>query len=164
MKKPEIRRATSQDIPALQALLQLEEDYHKNLYPEYFRESSLSVPAEELEKEIAQTNCSYLVALEKQEIIGFIHAKKRVFSEEPQFKKIEYILIEDCAVREEYRKQGVAKALLQAVRDWAAEHEINRIQLQVWGKNDPAIQVYKNIGFQDLLVRMELIEKHRNLE
>jgi GNAT superfamily N-acetyltransferase len=155
----EIRPAKAQDIPMLKNLCFLEEDYHRHMYPDYFRESREVIVSRDLEKEIAETNCAYLVAIENEEAIGFVSAKKRVFSTEPQFKKIEYALIEDCAVRLEYRSKGVEKALLQAATDWAAQQGITRIQLQVWAKNGAAMQLYRGLGFQHLVVRMELITR-----
>ena len=39
------------------------------------------------------------------------------------------------------------------MQQWAAEHEIDRIILEVRSKNEPAIQLYRTYGFEKIGVR-----------
>ncbi len=151
-----IRTATAKDIPAIQSLYLREEEYHRVRYPQYFREIAELIPEKELDKEIAEPDSVYQVALQEEKVIGFIYLKKAVFSKEPLFKPVEYISIEDCVVEEQYRRQGVATSLMKAAGIWAKQKGIKRMQLQVWAKNEAAIRLYRKIGFQDMIIRMEL--------
>jgi RimJ/RimL family protein N-acetyltransferase len=51
-------------------------------------------------------------------------------------------------VRQEYRSQGVGRALLSRMIEWAQAHPvIEKINLQVVGDNTKAIALYQSLGF-----------------
>lgn len=54
--------------------------------------------------------------------------------------------LEKLAVREEYRRQGVAQAILDSYLRYGKEH-LAYITLEVREDNDPAIQLYMKNGF-----------------
>jgi GNAT superfamily N-acetyltransferase len=154
----EIREAARDDIPALQDLLREEEEHHRALYSDYFVEETTTTPAEELAGEIGSTDSTYLVAVEDAEVIGLVSLKKKVFSKEPQFKTVDFVIIEDCIVREDRRLRGIATRLMAGARQWAHERGIHRMQLQVWARNTEAARLYESLGYAPLVVRMELVE------
>ena len=49
--------------------------------------------------------------------------------------------------------KGYGRELLLTMQRWAAEHEIDRIILEVRSKNEPAIQLYRTYGFEKIGVR-----------
>jgi len=52
------------------------------------------------------------------------------------------------SVQPKSRKKGVGTALLQSVMDWAKENPvIEKVTLEVFATNQPAIGLYKKIGF-----------------
>jgi ribosomal protein S18 acetylase RimI-like enzyme len=53
------------------------------------------------------------------------------------------------AVRPEFRRQGLAVALLDAVEGWAADHGATRVALQVSVTNAPALALYAALGFAE---------------
>lgn len=56
--------------------------------------------------------------------------------------------IEDMVVTAEFRRQGVGRALLQAVADWAVQRGATRAQLLVDLNNLPALDYYDHLGWQ----------------
>lgn len=56
--------------------------------------------------------------------------------------------ITDIAVDVEYRKQGVATALLLGALDWADVHARKRVIFEAPSKNYPAILLAKKMGFE----------------
>ena len=56
--------------------------------------------------------------------------------------------IEDMVVREQFRGQGVGKALLNKAREWARSRGAKRIQLLADADNAPAIDFYQHLGWQ----------------
>lgn len=56
--------------------------------------------------------------------------------------------VEDMVVREQFRGQGVGKALLETVRDWAMKRGAKRIQLLADADNQPALDFYQHLGWQ----------------
>ena len=51
------------------------------------------------------------------------------------------------SVLNEYRRHGVGGALLKELFLWAKEHQLNRIELEVFSNNLAAIGLYKKMGF-----------------
>jgi len=83
-----------------------------------------------------------LVAEYNEEIIGFLdfHNGHR--------QRIQHQGSFGMSVKKEYRNQGVGKALLTVLLDWAREHPlIEKVCLEVFAENKNAIQLYKNMGF-----------------
>ena len=54
--------------------------------------------------------------------------------------------ITNVAVTQKMRGKGYGRELLLTMQRWAAEHEIDRIILEVRSKNEPAIQLYRTYG------------------
>lgn len=51
-------------------------------------------------------------------------------------------------VLEQYRRQGIGTALIERAEKWAKARGINGIGLQVFSHNQPALQLYHQLGFQ----------------
>jgi len=52
------------------------------------------------------------------------------------------------AVVEDWRGRGVGSALMEACVEWAQEHGIHKLALQVWPHNDAALRLYEKFGFE----------------
>ena len=61
--------------------------------------------------------------------------------------------ITNVAVSKDGRGNGTGEALVKAMQQWAAEHSVERIVLEVRVSNDPAIHVYEKMGFTTIGVR-----------
>jgi GNAT superfamily N-acetyltransferase len=56
--------------------------------------------------------------------------------------------IEDMVVSEDFRGQGIGKALLAHVREWATENGVGRLQLLADADNEPALSFYNQLDWQ----------------
>lgn len=63
--------------------------------------------------------------------------------------------ITNVAVAEEFRGQGVGRKLVSAIRQWAKEHGLDRVVLEVRSSNQAAIHVYHQEGFVKLGTRKD---------
>ncbi|MEB3312370.1 MAG: GNAT family N-acetyltransferase [Snowella sp.] len=54
----------------------------------------------------------------------------------------------------EYRRRGIAKALLQQAQDWATARGDRQIGLHVFPQNQAAINLYQQFGFQTQSIAM----------
>ena len=61
--------------------------------------------------------------------------------------------ITNVAVAKEVRGRGIGAALVASMQQWAEEHGIERIVLEVRVSNAPAIHVYEEKGFITIGVR-----------
>ncbi|HEY3187538.1 MAG TPA: GNAT family N-acetyltransferase, partial [Solirubrobacteraceae bacterium] len=60
------------------------------------------------------------------------------------------------SVAREWRGRGVGTALMQTCVDWAREHGVHKLSLQVWPHNDAALRLYEKFGFE----REGLLRRH----
>ncbi len=104
---------------------------------------------------IRDENSDYLVAEVNGAIVGFLSIKRALSPDLPIFKRTGSALIDSCVVDEEHRRKGIAKALFEEAREWAKGKGIDTVQLMVWSKNKSAIDLYRSLGFEDLIVKME---------
>ena len=64
----------------------------------------------------------------------------------------QFASIEDLYVSRQSRRQGVGRALLQSVRDWAQERGADGISLQVAAANARGRKFYEDLGFREISV------------
>jgi diamine N-acetyltransferase len=57
--------------------------------------------------------------------------------------------IDELYIAEEYRKKGIGRRAMEFVEIAAAEFEVNAIHLEVSHGDDPAIGLYKRVGYVD---------------
>ena len=50
-------------------------------------------------------------------------------------------------VHKDYRRQGLGTLLLESTIDAAKEYGIERVELEVYTSNTPAIRLYEKLGF-----------------
>ena len=84
-------------------------------------------------------------AIDKNEPVGFISVKK--FNLYPPIEHEHDLLIWIIEVRPEYRRKGIAKALIKRAADYG--REIGSVQLRAWSSSDKteAIPMWKSLGF-----------------
>lgn len=91
-----------------------------------------------LEEELTNPTAHFFVAEVDEEVAGYIGM---------------YVVCENCyvtnvAVFPQYRRQGVAKALIKMAMLTADTMETDFISLEVRPSNEPAISLYKSFGFE----------------
>ena len=85
--------------------------------------------------------CSvFFVSLDGGTITGFIGADD-VGGE---------VYISNVAVREEFRKRGIASALIDAMNSYCIDNNAEFITLEVRVSNTPAVNLYEKSGFENL--------------
>lgn len=93
----------------------------------------------------------YLVAEEDENIMGYC-GMYRVFNEGE---------IVNVAVAEAYRRKKVASQLLEQLFVESSELKVDNFFLEVRESNQPAIQLYKKLGFTEAGIRKNFYEKPR---
>jgi ribosomal protein S18 acetylase RimI-like enzyme len=72
------------------------------------------------------------------------------------FRPRRYGYLDEIAVLERCRGQGIGQMLMNAVHQWARAHGVDQIELQVWRGNQGAIQFYKKLGYMITRHTMQL--------
>lgn len=97
--------------------------------------------------DLNNSNFKCLMATYKEEIVGYI-----------SFSHIFDIEIESVIVKSSYQRQGIGSLLLDYIFNFAEEHKINNVFLEVRKSNFAAISLYKKMGFKIISVRKKYYE------
>ena len=82
----------------------------------------------------------WLVALQQGEVVGYV-GSQTVMGETDMM---------NVAVHPEHRREGIAKALIEALIQALKEHESHCLTLEVRASNGPAIELYDGLGFSEV--------------
>jgi diamine N-acetyltransferase len=93
----------------------------------------------------------FLVAEEKSTLVGYLAAAPKHFD----FRKSNYIEIENLGIIPEYRSKGLGKKLIEKCLKWAKEKGYQKAYLRCYFKNTHALSFYKNNGFSEISVSLE---------
>lgn len=132
-----------------------------NFYDKLIRETDYLLPTiEEASKTVEQQKVSIkkcgdykqvFVAIENDRIVGFMGISRSPMS------KAKHIANFAIGVLSDYRKRGIASALLSFAENWLKEKGVKRIEMTVIAENKPAISCYEKNGYKREGVREKSI-------
>lgn len=100
---------------------------------------------------LALPNTIYLTAREDGEIAGYCGL----------LQALDEADITNVAVREGYRRRGIARAMLQRLMEMGEKNGVKAFTLEVRRGNTAALALYEALGFQTAGVRKNFYEKPR---
>jgi diamine N-acetyltransferase len=151
-----IRRAEISDVPHLVALNRLAQEMHATAFPGRFRrDAPVPVVAGAFTAMIEASSSYWLVAGE-QDPVGFLSAEFREGGESWCLVPRRMCYLAGIVVAPDFRRKGVARALVAALRREADSRGVGQIELDVWAFNDEAKAVFAKLGFKPLMERMAL--------
>jgi GNAT superfamily N-acetyltransferase len=137
----------TRDFDAIAHLNEGVQNLHHKLYPEEFKSFDLSLAESAFKRILADPDSIAFLATREGEAIGYILCMIKTRAEsEFQYAKTT-LLIDQIYVRDAYRKQGLAKALLDKAVDLAREKGIKEIGLNHWEANAAAGEFFAKNGF-----------------
>lgn len=89
-----------------------------------------------------ECNSAIFVCEINQELVGYVMAKGGFANKN---KHSVYLVV---GILEGYRGRGVGTELFKELNKWAIEHQIHRLELTTIAHNQPAIALYKKMGFE----------------
>ena len=135
-----IEQASSADIPAMVGLLAALFSIEQDFKPDTERQ------IRGLAGVLASPNACIMLARSAQgEAIAMCSAQL-VFS---TAEGAHSAWIEDMVVHKAWRKRGIGRQVLQAVLAWASERGATRAQLLADLDNQPALDYYQHLGWQE---------------
>ena len=124
------------------------EDMKDTLYSDFDNFWSYNILKQELENK----NTTYIIAKEKNEIIGF--AGISICLDEATLNNI--------VVKKSFRGRGIGGELLESLIDICSDLHVKTFTLEVDTENTPAIHLYKKFGFKNLGVRKKYYNNTRD--
>ena len=97
------------------------------------------------------------VAVKDGTICGFavLHHINR--PENPFMKERDFLDIDEFCVDENFRRQGVASAMIRFILDFVKEKGFKRLELNMWEFNRGALAFYEAAGFKTFRRYMEIL-------
>lgn len=96
---------------------------------------------------VGKPDTSLLVAEDSDgRLAGLIYGRTE---DQPESLIERWGIIDALYVAETYRRQGVARALIDGIERWFEKKGCKAVRLDTWLENESAIQVYRDLGFTD---------------
>lgn len=128
---------------------------HREALPERFRKPEGPMRRQDsTEKLMADPNSFLRIAELDGRAVGIINAGIATMPDYPQKRPIKSVLVRGIVVRPEYRRRGIATALMSAVTAWAQRQGATEIQLNVYEFNRPAAAFFARLGYKPLSTRL----------
>ena len=89
------------------------------------------------------------------DVAGYVTILTKVSSGELEDGDIEYGLVADLIVRQEYRGNGLGRRLLETAEDYASKHNVKWLRIAALADNHSAKELYSSVGFSELFVEFE---------
>ena len=132
------------------------QDYERNIDPrmppgETIADAYIEAMLNKCEKHDGQILLSEI----DEEIAGYVTILAKVSSGQLDDGDLEYSLIDDLMVKEQFRRYGVGKKLVEAAELFAKSKNARWMRLSVLASNTLARKLYASSGFSELSIDYE---------
>lgn len=143
-----IRAATARDLDALLPIIDEVDALHREHLPHVFQDPH-GPPRDRayLLELLADESYEVFVAEVEGEIVGFVQVNIRETPPIPILVPRRVAAVENLAVREEFRRMGIGRALMRHAQRWAEELGASEIELTVFEFNQAAVSFYHSLGY-----------------
>jgi ribosomal protein S18 acetylase RimI-like enzyme len=150
-----VRFAEEKDLDIINELRKQVNDIHVEGRPDVFK-AGFGTEIRDFAKVIMNGENSDTIVAERNGVIcGMVCVDYVNKSETPYSKARSFYHVQEIAVDVNYRRQGVAKELLEFMIADAKKRKLGKIELDVWEFNDSAIEFYQAVGFRQTRRWME---------
>ena len=150
-----VRRADKKDIGRIIELLHQVDMVHHVIRPDLFKPNTTKYNEQELEALFGDDSKPVFV-YDNGTVLGHAFCVITEVRDDKLLQDIKTMYIDDICVDEKARGKHVGKALYEHVRDYAQSIGCNNITLNVWEGNDPALNLYRNMGMKVRKTTMEI--------
>lgn len=150
-----VRFAEEKDLDIINELRKQVNDIHVEGRPDVFK-AGFGPEIRDFAKVIINGENSDIIVAERNGVIcGMVCVDYVNKPETPYSKAKSFYHVQEIAVDVNYRRQGVAKEMLEFMIADAKKRNLGKIELDVWEFNDSAIEFYQAVGFRQTRRWME---------
>jgi ribosomal protein S18 acetylase RimI-like enzyme len=149
-----IRPADSTDFDAVGTIFTQENRLHAELVPEIVQALEPIMDVAWFAELLSKPKGTLLLGEVDGVVVGLIWLSIRSNPDDPIYRPRNYVYVEELAVLEEHRGQGIGRRLMEAAKVWAMEQDVAHIELDVWEANRNAIAFYEHLDYQPMRRRM----------
>lgn len=144
------------DLAGLRACVIALQDFEYELDPRFPDGASIvEAYVPDILKRCENYSGKILVAEVDGEVAGYAMIWTSVKGEEIEDGDFETARLADLAVLEQYRRRGIARALIEAAEDYARERGATSLHLGVLANNRGALSLYESSGFAPFSMTLE---------
>ncbi|MDJ0710836.1 MAG: GNAT family N-acetyltransferase [Woeseiaceae bacterium] len=144
------------DVEGLRACVIVLQDFESGLDPRFpDGESIVDAYIPDILRRCALYQGKIIVAEVDGEIAGYVMIWASVKAEEVEDGDFETARLADLAVLEKFRRQGIARGLIEAAEHYAREHGAEYLQIGVLAANTGAVKLYRSSGYEPFNFRVE---------
>ena len=151
-----IRIAIDADFDQIGAIFSEENQFHANLVPEIIQVANPITTHKWYDEVVNNPDKILFVAEIGKDVVGVVLFETRTNIDDTIFTPRKFVHINDIAVAESHRDQGIGRLLMESIHKWADAHGIADVELQVWERNTQAIGFYERLGYQPWRRTMQL--------
>ena len=129
---------------------------HNEFYPDLFKPFDYNSIYDLYKSILNSESIHCFIAYDSLLPVGFAIIAEQVIKDHPLFYDHKEIFIDSIVVLSKYQSKWIGNKLMQEIKYLSKELEYNKITLNVWSKNNQAIEFYKKIGFKELFNNYEL--------
>jgi GNAT superfamily N-acetyltransferase len=146
--------AMAGELPAVVDLCMGVEEQHEQYWPLRWgrREGLAEGYLKWLTRRLGEPRMLIEVARDGATVAGMILVT--VQEEVPIYTFKEFALVQDLAVRLEYRRRGIARRLLEDATAWTRNQGLNQLRLLVATQNPASRAVFEKAGFRETYLEM----------
>ncbi|MBR4458827.1 MAG: GNAT family N-acetyltransferase [Clostridia bacterium] len=152
----EIRFAREEDLDQVNVLRKQVNDVHVEGKPEVFKPGFCDELRDYIHVIFADPRQKIVVADDGGAVCGFAVLNHITRPENPFMYVRDFLDIDEFAVDEEHRRQGIATAMIRFIRNYAREQGFSRVELNMWEFNQGALAFYEAAGFTTYRRYMEM--------
>ena len=146
-----IRHAVADDYEAACRLWSEVDALHAAQLPHLFRTTELPARSRRaFDRDIEDTQSALFLAEMDGAVVALAHVhiyEQPEQAEMPALIPRRYAEIEELAVASAHQRRGIASRLMRAAHRWIRDRGINEIELIVYEFNEPAMRLYRKLGY-----------------
>lgn len=158
-----IRFAKGTDFEQVGKIFSEENRFHAELVPEIIQVADPIMSPEWFDEVLKNPEKIIFVAENENRLLGLALVMLQSSIDDPIFKLREYVHIGDIAVLKEFQGLGIGRLLMEKICQWTDDQGIKEIELQVWERNDKAIDFYEKLGYHNWRRTMRLTLDDKNI-
>ena len=142
----DIRQANKNDITQMVPLLDEVSKLHFEKRPDMFKIKTHEEIKSNLEEMIQDESNIILLAEDKQIVVGVIICEIKEKINRTDLKDSKVLWINEICVKQEYRRNGIGRSLIEKAKEIAKANNCLRLELNCWELNGEAMKFYENQG------------------
>lgn len=143
-----IRPGTVEDYPQAREVISETFAFHQQAAPEFFRATDSPPPTRAvIEGLLSDGHGAWFLAEVDGRIAGFATVRLRPAADEPFLVPEVRAHVESLGILPAWRRRGIGQRLMETIEQWARQHDVRRVTLNVWEFNDGALQLYETLGY-----------------